>query len=962
MIKLEDEIIYLPRILLNFYCIFAIGIIFILMTESDKFSRLFSSMTPVTTLGHTTRNKAAHFLFFKINIIEGEPFLETSASAKDMSRMNPADMSIYRELTRISESGDIFGIKTSISGKKTASFWENPYLVHLIENQHSIKSPDGSAVVFSESSATLILEIESSKDSDEVSVALRLNVGDDVLDGIIFLDDSHVLCSDTVYEVKSVGINYPKIHSLISSVSKNFLEVYLTLFLTYFENVIPVYDGTPARKSSNSEHSVPTLYLEKVAPDKALYLRTGISLESLGNSLPGEVMPVRAASLDGKNRIVIRDVENCNTEELTMRLESMILSCAPDRNAKKEIYRDGNFFIIPESTAAPFILNHLPELLEDFKLVGSEKLKEYKITPVEPKLNMKFSSGIDFLEGEGDIEIGNEHFSISDILSRFSKKRYIELSDGNKGIVDENYIKRLQRLFRRRDKDGRIRVNLFDLPEVEELLQNKIKGEFANKSRAVLSGFNRIGKNPCPDYVVNAQMRPYQIDGVKWLKYLYDNRLGGCLADDMGLGKTLQTLALLSMIYPQCTSPTLIVMPRSLLFNWEKELDRFAPSISHSTYYGPDRDLEKALESNVVLTTYALARNDIMKLKDIRFQCIVLDESQNIKNLSSQTALAVRMLVSDHRFALSGTPMENNLTELYSLFCFLNPTMFGSAEDFNSSYTYPIQKFGDKDASESLRRKIFPFILRRLKKDVLDDLPERIDQTIYVEMSEKQHRLYNERRLSYRRQINEIISRDGVEKSQFLMFQALNELRRIASVPESMSDGIVASPKIDELMDSLISSVSNGHKSVVFFNFIAGLEIVMSRLEKIGIEFETMTGSTSASARKRIVEHFQSDPECKVMLLTLKVGGVGLNLTAADTVYIFEPWWNKAAEEQAINRLHRIGQKSTVNAFSLITVGTIEEKILQLQEQKKELFNELISADTASSKHLSEKDIDFILS
>ena len=275
----------------------------------------------------------------------------------------------------------------------------------------------------------------------------------------------------------------------------------------------------------------------------------------------------------------------------------------------------------------------------------------------------------------------------------------------------------------------------------------------------MLQGFNRLKRKKRPPYRVNATLRPYQVEGVKWLKYLYDNNLGGCLADDMGLGKTLQTIALLSMVYPGCPEPTLIIMPRSLLFNWEKELDRFAPDITHSTYYGTDRNLEEALRANVVLTTYAVARNDVMKLKDIKFRCIVLDESQNIKNISSQTAMAVQTLTSEHRFALSGTPMENNLTELYSLFCFLNPAMFGTAEDFNSSYTYPIQKYGDKDAAASLRRKIFPFILRRLKRDVLKDLPDRIDRTIYVEMSDAQARLYNERRLSYRRQITESIAK-----------------------------------------------------------------------------------------------------------------------------------------------------------------------------------------------------------
>ena len=722
------------------------------------------------------------------------------------------------------------------------------------------------------------------------------------------------------------------------------------------------FNGIRPRYSYHTAHAQPTLFLEKVAPDKALYLRVGSTVESLGSTLPSGVTPTVAVNIGQDRRISIRKVEDCDIEERAARLESLILQSAPSRNAKKEVYRDGYFFIVPEETAGPFLLRQLPQVLEDFRLVGSEKLKEYKVVAAIPKVNFKFSSGIDFLEGDGDVEIAGESFSIGDILKQYASKRYVQLSDGNRGIIDENYIQRLQRLFRRRDKDGHIRVTIFDLPDVEELIQKKVTGPFAARSREVLEGFNSLKKVKAPEYKVEATLRPYQKEGVKWLDYLYKNDLGGCLADDMGLGKTLQTIALLSNVYPKAQAPTLIVMPRSLLFNWEKELDRFAPQLTHYTYYAQERDMEKAMTNNVVLTTYALVRNDIEEFRRHQWECVVLDESQNIKNTAAQTTAAVMVLDARHRFALSGTPMENNLTELYSLFRFLNPTMFGSLDDFNASYTTPIQKYGDKDASESLRRKIFPFILRRLKKDVLDDLPDRIDQTLYVEMSENQKRLYDQRRLSYKKQIDEAIARDGVQKSQFLMFQALSELRRIASVPESASDSRVSSPKIDELIDSLTSSVSNGHKAVVFFNFLAGMEIVASKLERLGIQFETMTGSSSATARKKSVERFQGDPECMVMLLTLKVGGVGLNLTAADTVYIFEPWWNKAAEEQAINRLHRIGQKKTVTSYSLITVGTIEEKMLQLQSQKSELFDELISADTATSKHLTEKDIDFILS
>lgn len=922
---------------------------------------LLDSLSGLTPLHISDRAQSVRKSQFSISVSNGEPFVEYTGNKDSKIVLQPRERKLHNELTRICELDNPFGISSSGSNCLKASIWENPYLIHLIRGI-KVLGPNGKEIVFSESQVSVVIEIGVSDDSESVDLSLRLNIDDTSHRNIVFVDDTHALSGNTLYEIKSVGPNYTRIHSLVEGIGKSQLEPFLTLLLTYVDNIMPIYNGNTARKSSTTEHLVPTLYLEKVAVDKALYLRTGASLESLGNTLPPGVEPTVVAHIGDDGIITIRDVEGCDISERTDRLETMIRNSAPDRNARKEVYRDGNFFIIPEQTAGPFLLRKLPQLLEDFRLAGSEKLKEYKIIAATPKINLNFSSGIDYLEGEGDVAIGEDHFTLSDIISQYSKQKYIKLSDGNRGIIDEEYINRLQRLFRNRDKEGRIRVNLFDLPEVEELINSKIKGEFANRSRAVLEGFNSLKKNAKPKYNVSANLRPYQTEGVKWLKYLYDNKLGGCLADDMGLGKTLQTIAMLSMLYPGCDTPSLIIMPRSLLFNWEKELDRFCPAITHATYYGTDRCLEQSLKSNVILTTYAVARNDIAKLKDLKFQCIVLDESQNIKNFTSQTTTAVQMLSSDHRFALSGTPMENNLTELYSLFCFLNPTMFGTLDDFNASYTYPIQKYGDKDATSSLRRKIFPFILRRLKKDVLKELPERIDQTIYVEMSEKQARLYNERSLSYKRQIRDAIAKEGVNKSQFLMFQALNELRRIASVPESLSDNTVSSPKIDELVESLVASVGYGHKSVVFFNFIAGVELLMTRLEQLGIGFETMTGSTSASTRKKIVERFQTDPECKVLLMTLKVGGVGLNLTAADTVYIFEPWWNKAAEEQAVNRLHRIGQKSTVTAFSLITVGTIEEKIVQLQEQKRELFNELISTDTASTKHLSEKDIDFILS
>ncbi|MEM6965683.1 MAG: DEAD/DEAH box helicase, partial [Bacteroidota bacterium] len=431
-----------------------------------------------------------------------------------------------------------------------------------------------------------------------------------------------------------------------------------------------------------------------------------------------------------------------------------------------------------------------------------------------------------------------------------------------------------------------------------------------------------------------------------------------CLADDMGLGKTLQTITILATIYPKEKMSSLIVMPRSLLFNWNAEIKKFAPQISTYTYYGNTRDLEAAKKANLIFTTYALMRNDIEQLKEEKFHYLILDESQNIKNIQALTTKAVMLLKSKHRLALSGTPIENNLGELYSLFRFLNPAMFGTVGQFNQNYLYPIQKNNDKEAIRQLRQKIYPFILRRLKRDVLKDLPDKIEQTLFVEMSAAQRKLYEQRRMFYKEAVDSSIASRGLQQSRFFIFQALNELRQIASTPENFSDGKIISPKRELLQDQLMDSIANGHKVLIFVNFLAAIELVSEQLASVGIEHVTMTGATRN--RQALVQKFQNDSNCKAFLMTLKTGGTGLNLTAADTIFIFDPWWNVATENQAIDRAHRIGQQNKVLAYKLITEGSIEEKIVQLQEKKKELFDDIIGSDGESLKSLSEEDIDFI--
>ena len=795
-----------------------------------------------------------------------------------------------------------------------------------------------------------------------ITPKLMARVGDSPLQRFRLLSDVFALVGTTIHPIASLGSNYLRITFFEEPFPKSLLEQYLSVFYSYIDNASLQYEDYSLEKSLQPISTIPTLIIEKVDSDMALYLRLTHSLDGVSADFVRDFDLTWHAQISMEKQVVLRRILNMDEQEEQERLRKTILSYAPDRKAAKEVWQSGGEYIVPQVTAGLFLLKALPELVQRYQVLGAERLREYKVKAVQPKVKLSLSSGIDFLEGTATVSLDGEEFSLRKFLQQYAKQRYVTLSDGNRALIDEGYVKRLERIFKKAEKSSseKVRVSFFDLPDIENLLQEKLEGETFRHYRSFYEGFNKLAAQKMKYDGVKAKLRNYQKEGVKWLNYLYENNMGGCLADDMGLGKTLQTITMLTKVYLKgVKNPSLIVMPRSLLFNWQDELQKFAPQLTYYIYYGQQRDLNEAMRHQLVLTTYALVRNDIEAFRQQQFHYIVLDESQNIKNLTSQATQAVMLLTGEHRLALSGTPIENNLTELYSLYRFLNPAMFGTIDEFNKQYAYPIQRDGDKELTKSLRRRIFPFMLRRLKKDVLKELPDRMEQTLYVEMDDDHRRFYEQRRQYYQTLVGNSIAQQGLEKSQMVMFQALSELRRIASVPESLSDGSISSPKIPLLTEQVEELVASGHKVVIFFNFIAGIELVGERLTEMGIDYTTMTGSTRD--RRAVVERFQNDPGCRALLMTLKTGGVGLNLTVADTVYIVEPWWNKAAEEQAINRLHRIGQKAKVMSYALITRDTIEEKIRQLQQQKQDLADSLITGDAAMTKRLTEEDIKYIL-
>lgn len=800
-------------------------------------------------------------------------------------------------------------------------------------------------------------------DNLPLEASIRLYVDGGYEDDFLLLNERFALSNGRVVEVPETGPAFNRVPMFEATLLPGDLTKYLSLALSYIENLKIEYDDFQTVNSAESIMAQPCLLFEKIDADQSLYIRVTQQLPQTEAGFLDEFDLYRYADLNALERTIsVRIVEREPLSLLIGQVEKLIEKhTIREKGKRKSVGQyvvEDNLFIIPEEIAGPFIYQELPQLLETFQLFGAEKLKQYRISTHPPRLDLSLSHGIDFLEGSATVRFGDEQLGLLDVIRQYNQQRYIQLSDGSHALVNESYIRKLERLFQKSKKD-KVQLSFFDLPLVEELLDEAVADRAFKKSRAFFTELNQLADKKPRLATVQAVLRPYQKRGVQWLEHLHDHKLNGCLADDMGLGKTLQAITLLSRFYPKETRPTLVVMPKSLLFNWQKEVDRFNPNLTTYTYYADTRDLDAACTHNLIFTTYALMRIDIEKFRTRDYFYVVLDESQNIKNMQSQASRAVVLLKAEHRLALSGTPLENNLSELYSLFRFLNPAMFGTADHFNQHYLTPIQKHNDPDVVDELRRKIYPFLLRRLKKNVLKELPDKIEQVLYVEMSDEQRRYYEQRRRFYKDMIDKQIAEKGVENSQFFIFQAFSELRQIASIPEAKSGGAIESPKVETLIEQVIDAAANGHKMLVFVNYLAALEKIGEQLDAHALDYVSMSGSTRD--RQRLVERFQNDPACKVFLMTLKTGGTGLNLTAADMVFIFDPWWNKAAENQAIDRTHRIGQTRKVMAYKMIMQDTIEEKILELQEKKAELFNAIIASDSSALKSFSEADIAFML-
>lgn len=614
------------------------------------------------------------------------------------------------------------------------------------------------------------------------------------------------------------------------------------------------------------------------------------------------------------------------------------------------------FFLTPEELFENYWMLHATERMKQLGITvfGANELKSFKFNLNKPVIRVNLKSDIDWFDIEIDISFGNQKVNIKELQKAFLKKsNYVTLGDGTLGILPEDWMKKFANYFKSGEiKKNGIQMSNYQFGIIDELYQEMdskpaFLEELYNK-KIRLQNISEIEAIAIPKGI-KAKLRDYQHHGLNWLAFLDKNQLGGCLADDMGLGKTLQTIAFLQhlKISNPKNEPSLIIAPTSLIFNWRNEIEKFCPSLKMLTFTGASRleNKDNFTKYDLIISTYGSLLNDIDFLKDFKFNYVILDESQAIKNPNSKRYKAVRLLHSYNRIALTGTPIENNTFDLYAQLNFLNPGLLGNMTHFKNNFSDAIDKEKDVDASQILSKIITPFMLRRTKEQVATELPEKTESIIFCEMEKEQRAVYTTFKNKYRDYLLNKIDENGVEKSQMYILEGLTKLRQIcnstALIPSEEDFGNY-SVKLEALMENIKEKTGN-HKILVFSQFVKMLQIVKTRLEEDHIHYEYLDGQTTN--RQERVENFQNNADVRVFLISLKAGGTGLNLTEADYVFIIDPWWNPAVENQAIDRCYRIGQTKKVMAYRMICKDTIEEKIVSLQQKKKKVASSIITID-----------------
>ncbi len=685
----------------------------------------------------------------------------------------------------------------------------------------------------------------------------------------------------------------------------------------------------------------------------AAYGEEEIEVRADGISLPVIIQPPE----EGMKRARCIRVDIAAQQQAAAKLNALGLK--PDET--------GESFVASGDAAIRFWSEGLAELPDDWDLFVPEDLVDTQVRHKPIGIFAKVTSGMDWL----NVKVSYESEGIAvdrDELRRCiaQGKKYVRLEDGSFAAFDPESMKAMMEreveILTAAGKTGRLA--LAHAGRVQELLLQAQGSSVTASARELFQKLGSIEEIEATKKPRNlkATLRPYQDSGLSWLKFIHDIGSGGVLADDMGLGKTVQTIALLLAVKQEEKQiRTLIVAPTSVVTNWERELARFSPTLSVALWHGADRkeQAEAVKEADVVITSYALLRRDEEFLSKLDLTYAILDEAQHIKNPMSATAAAAKRLHSKRRLALTGTPIENRLSEIWSIFDFVSPGLLGPLDRFEQKYSRPIEA-GDHKTAQRLRSTIHPFILRRTKSEVAKDLPEKIETDQICDLTGEQRNVYMAVAREVRAQVLGEVERVGLAKSQIQILAGLTRLRqaacdpRLLGLPRDYSDE--DSGKLVALRELISNAVEGGHKVLVFSQFVMMLKIIEKAMKEDSVPYEYLDGSTKD--RQARVDNFQNNPSVPVFLISLKAGGTGLNLTAADTVIHFDPWWNPAVEQQATDRAHRIGQTKVVTAYRLVAAGTIEEKILLLKAKKRELVASVLSEDAGGAKKLTKTDLE----
>jgi SNF2 family DNA or RNA helicase len=641
----------------------------------------------------------------------------------------------------------------------------------------------------------------------------------------------------------------------------------------------------------------------------------------------------------------------------------------------------GRLRLTGQGAVLNFFAREFPRLQRDWSVTLEERLERsaaQNIERVQPRFHISsgvqwFDLGVVFAAG------GGETFAAADIQRLLlSGQSHTRLKNGKWGLIDTGAVEELQEVLLdcapRQHPQG-YRISNTQAGFLEAALRQHadwpVQAPPAWRDRAARQ-FGEA-KLACPPLgELEKVLRPYQKHGVAWLHFLRENGFGGILGDEMGLGKTLQTLAFLVTVQSAERAarsvpprPHLIVCPTSLVFNWVAEAKKFTPELKVLALHGPDRHARfgQIAASDIVLTSYALIRRDAGRYCGLEFDTLVLDEAQHIKNRQTQNAQAVKAVAAQHRIVLTGTPMENSVLDLWSIFDFLMPGYLGTAQDFRQRYELPITREKDAAAQTRLGRRLRPFLLRRLKKEVAAELPAKLEQVSFCELTVEQRGVYQQFLEASRKEVLEAAGAAGAAKSRMLVLSALLRLRQVCCDLRLLKlDGVHpsdASGKLDLFGELLEEVMDGGHRALVFSQFVSMLSLLKERLAAEGIAYCYLDGSTSN--RGAVVEEFQKNAAIPVFLISLKAGGAGLNLTGADTVIHFDPWWNPAVEDQATDRAHRIGQTKVVTSYKLIARDTVEEKILALQNRKRGMIQAAIGGEEEFAASLSWEEIQELL-